>query len=286
MNSRNSVTIIWHLLWNSKVIRYVGLSLNGCKCLIATPLLQHCDLPPHLKTCDSCDLSTLSPASKTSTSYTYLLLRTVSEKKILQQRSFQILICDEIVKKHTIFCNKQTRDLDQGQCMALRQIEGLIRIPSSRIQSQSGRKHAGNIIWKNVIDYQIIMENLANLWCFVGPILLLPGNLLTLLLRQEGHILHACRGLAATNNWSSIACICIWEMLKHSLTAMHVQTCRVVSPFFCVKTGCSLQHPTIQDQKAPTLQSLWSLRLASPEMWPRCILGPGGMIKGVFVMTS
>lgn len=172
------------------------------------------------------------------------------------------------------------RDLDQGQCMALRQIEGLVRIPSSRIQSQSGRKHAGNI-WKNVIDYQIIMENLANLWGFVEPILLLPGNLLTLLLRQEAHILHACRGLAATNNWSSIACICIWEMVKYSLTAetaMHVQTCRVVSPFFSIKTGCSLQHPTIQDQKAPTLQSLWSLRLASPEMWPRCILGPGGMI--------
>lgn len=81
-------------------------------------------------------------------------------KETLQQRSFQILICEEIGKKHTIFCNKQTRDLDQGQCMALRQIEGLVRIPSSRIQSQSGRKHAGNMgkIWKNVIDYQIIME--------------------------------------------------------------------------------------------------------------------------------
>ena len=50
--------------------------------------------------------------------------------------------------------------------MALRQIEGLVRIPSSRIQSQSGRKHAGNM-GKNmetchrISDYH--MENLTNL---------------------------------------------------------------------------------------------------------------------------
>lgn len=95
-------------------------------------------------------------------------------------------------------------------------------------------------------DYH--MENWANLWCFVGPILLLPGNLLTLLLRQEGHILHACRGLAATNFTSLKLKL---HRLQYSLaaeTAMHVQMGRMVSPFFCVKrdVACNIQQSKIR----------------------------------------